>query len=589
MMASLTRPARDAADVWVQIQAICRDAMATGRTIATIDTDVSNRILDVRANSIVRASDNARTPDGQGAPVMRRTVEQIWRDLVDTGRATGFRNTYFAYALVAEVPGVAIDDDRRGLHIADWDLAMTPYQEGNGVGATTSNRRYWTLASNPDHYRVVEAVRDLDEDWWTTRGADIHAGDRAAIWKYKGSGNRRGILAFGEVLTDPEVRGPSDEELKYWVEPDDLAAENRVRVRYVLKPPEPLWLDLAPPDSVIRRLPVSRAQGGTAHHLTPDQWDELVALAGGWPQPDPEAQGQPVIWPDLQNQSAVTSYIAMLRAELAGESYVKADFNRKVQAATGRSRGAVEYRFENISAVLRDIGVPHILGYQPYGNYPDALRELVESFLSRDSEIPRLLEEGPAPDLPPTVQLTEVGPPMMASPGSGGRSRTTVGVDYLERQARNRDVGLKGELLIADHERAWLASGGRPDLGERVAHIPSTMGDGAGYDVGSFLLDGSPHHIEVKATRASIAAPFFLSAAEWRYALDHPGVTYSIYRVFELGPSPKFYKLTGDMNDVLDLTPVTYQARVKPPGEGSTASDYTDIPSAEEPPATGRA
>ena len=44
---------------------------------------------------------------------------------------------YFAYALVAEIPGVAVDNDRHGLHIADWDLAMTPYQEGSGVGATT--------------------------------------------------------------------------------------------------------------------------------------------------------------------------------------------------------------------------------------------------------------------------------------------------------------------------------------------------------------------------------------------------------------------------------------------------------------------
>jgi len=28
-----------------------------------------------------------------------------------------------------------------------------------------------------------------------------------------------------------------------------------------------------------------------------------------------------------------------------------------------------------------------------------------------------------------------------------------MGVDYLERQARNRDIGLKGELLVVEHER----------------------------------------------------------------------------------------------------------------------------------------
>ena len=106
----------------------------------------------------------------------------------------------------------------------------------------------------------------------------------------------------------------------------------------------------------------------------------------------------------------------MLRAELAGQPYVKADFNREVQAATGRSRGAVEYKFANISAVLRDIGLPYVLGYKPYPNYQRALRAEVERFLARDPEIPRLLEEMPAPELPPTVQLVQVDPPVMAPP-----------------------------------------------------------------------------------------------------------------------------------------------------------------------------
>lgn len=152
----------------------------------------------------------------------------------------------------------------------------------------------------------------------------------------------------------------------------------------------------------------------------------------------------------------------------------------------------------------------------------------------------------------------------MPPPLTTGRRRPAAGVNYLERQERNQDVGLKGELLVIEYERAWLASRGRPDLAERVTHIPGTLGDGAGYDVGSFLPDGTPHHIEVKATRGSITAPFFLSASELRYARDHPAA-YSIYRLFDLGPNPGFYKLTGDMDQLLDLTPVNYQARVKTP------------------------
>jgi hypothetical protein len=249
-----TRAVRSADDAWAQIQDICRDAKATGRTIATIDKGIANRILDVQHSAIVRASAEARTPDGHGAAVTRHMVERVWQALASDGHVGRIRNMlFFAYALVAEIPGVAVDSDRRGLHVADWDLAMTPYL-GAGGGAM-SRRRYWTLAAHPARYRVVDAVRDLDEDWWLAGTADLHAGDRVAIWKYKGRDERRGIVAFGEVLTDPEMRGLRDGERAYWTDPEAKAAARRVRVRYVIKPSESLWLEPAPADSVIRQVP----------------------------------------------------------------------------------------------------------------------------------------------------------------------------------------------------------------------------------------------------------------------------------------------------------------------------------------------
>lgn len=222
----------------------------------------------------------------------------------------------------------------------------------------------------------------------------------------------------------------------------------------------------------------------------------------------------------------------------------------------------MEFKFANISAVLRDIGLPYVLGYQPRANFRAALRSEVERLLALDLEIARLLEEMPAPDLPPTVRLVEVDPPVMPPPSPTNRRRPIKGIDYLERQARNRKVGLKGELLVVEYERQWLSARGRPDLADLVAHVPTTIGDGAGYDVSSFLLDESAHHIEVKATCGGITAPFYLSAAERSYALEH-SAAYSIYRVFDLGPNPGFYKITGNVAESLELTPVTFQARVK--------------------------
>lgn len=154
-----------------------------------------------------------------------------------------------------------------------------------------------------------------------------------------------------------------------------------------------------------------------------------MALVGGWPRPAAAEHGR-ADWADAEIQPTVTAYFAMLRAELAGQSYVKANFNHEVQAATGRSRGAVEHKFQNISAVLRDIGLPYVLGYQPLPNLQSTLRAAVERFLARKVEIQRLIEEMPAPDVPPTAQLVEVDPPVMAPPSTGGRGRiTTVAID----------------------------------------------------------------------------------------------------------------------------------------------------------------
>lgn len=181
-----------------------------------------------------------------------------------------------------------------------------------------------------------------------------------------------------------------------------------------------------------------------------------MALVGGWPSADVDEHDREVGWPVAEIQPTAASYFAMLRAELAGQPYVKAEFNREVQAATGRSRGAVEFKFANISAVLRDIGFPYVQGYQPRGNYQSALRTEVEQFLAHDPGMPQLLEARSAPDLPPAARLVQVGPPVMDPPSASSGRRTAVGVNYPQRQERNQDIGLKGEQLVVEHEHAAL-------------------------------------------------------------------------------------------------------------------------------------
>jgi hypothetical protein len=132
---------------------------------------------------------------------------------------------------------------------------------------------YWALCANPSRYRVEDAVRNLDSDWWTTGGKPLKQGDRVAIWKAAGHHGPRGIVAFGTVLGNPELR--ADTGNPFWLTPEVSARqEERVPIRYFATPHLPAWLD-GPHSNVLQELAVARARGGTVFRISPDQWSKL--------------------------------------------------------------------------------------------------------------------------------------------------------------------------------------------------------------------------------------------------------------------------------------------------------------------------
>ena len=57
-------------------------------------------------------------------------------------------------------------------------------------------------------------------------------------------------------------------------------------------------------------------------------------------------------WTDEQNDAIVADYFAMLADDIARRPYGKAEHNRLLQAVIGRPRGSIEYKHQNISALL---------------------------------------------------------------------------------------------------------------------------------------------------------------------------------------------------------------------------------------------
>ena len=99
-------------------------------------------------------------------------------------------------------------------------------------------------------------------------------------------------------------------------------------------------------------------------------------------------RGRP--WSRDEVDLIVADYFTMLRAELAGEPYSKAEHNRALQPLLdGRSKSSVEFKHQNISAVLVGMGLPYIDGYKPARNYQKAV--LPQADRGLPDPAPRLL------------------------------------------------------------------------------------------------------------------------------------------------------------------------------------------------------
>lgn len=75
-------------------------------------------------------------------------------------------------------------------------------------------------------------------------------------------------------------------------------------------------------------------------------------------------------WSDVEIQAAVDAYLSMLSREQNGQAINKAHENRILRegALAGRTKGSVEFRMQNISTVLVELGRDRIEGYKPAKN-----------------------------------------------------------------------------------------------------------------------------------------------------------------------------------------------------------------------------
>jgi hypothetical protein len=93
-------------------------------------------------------------------------------------------------------------------------------------------------------------------------------------------------------------------------------------------------------------------------------------------------------WSKREVEAVVRDYFAMLLDELRNVKYSKAEHWRDLSLALeDRSKGSIERKHQNISAILAENGYRWIFGYKPLHNYQKLLKEVVLDHLSANTHL----------------------------------------------------------------------------------------------------------------------------------------------------------------------------------------------------------
>jgi hypothetical protein len=272
-------------------------------------------------------------------------------------------------------------------------------------------------------------------------------------------------------------------------------------------------------------------------------------------------------WSTEEVAATVASYFSMLRQEYAGQAYSKSEHRRALlKLLQSRTEASVEMKYRNISQVLIELSFLPIRGYKPLANYQGALVDEILAQVQGDSSLDQAAAAAVALDaVKPTImdfngRVVDAPSPTtrIADPDVISRF-TPVRRDYIEREARNRSLGLAGELFVLEYEARRLHAIGQRKLSERVDHVSKTKGDGLGYDILSFEESGRESFIEVKTTSSSSLTPFYISANELRFSKQNED-QFRLARVFDFRDAPKMYFVNGSVDAAFLLDPVTYRA-----------------------------
>jgi hypothetical protein len=142
--------------------------------------------------------------------------------------------------------------------------------------------KHWLFQFNPAAYNWFDRIKENKEteQWLTSQHAkQIHEGDMVAIWA---SGEKAGVYAIGQIITNPRQKALDPDQEKYWIEKSSICKfqeKPSAIVKYLkVAFDKPLLHDRCRLDSTLSAMQVFTNPQGTNFPLAREQWNRILAL-----------------------------------------------------------------------------------------------------------------------------------------------------------------------------------------------------------------------------------------------------------------------------------------------------------------------
>ena len=128
-------------------------------------------------------------------------------------------------------------------------------------------------------------------------------------------------------------------------------------------------------------------------------------------------------------------------------------------------------------------------------------------------------------------------------------------INHIQNNIENKRIGDLGERWVLKKEKQYLTKNGKSNLAKKVKHVAKDQGDGSGFDILSFDLDGIEIYIEVKTTKGSINSTFYITRNE----LERSKIEkekYFLYRVYdynETNDTANLLKIQGELTSICEI------------------------------------